>query len=372
MSIVQRSVVAAALLASSLVAQQPNLPAASLHVNGRQGPPFPIVGVSLPRGLTVQVEFGGTPGAPFVLAGSSGLAAAATLLLGGSLDLDPTGLHIALDGTRDPHWSVPPVGPFAVGFLLPASVPVGTRAAFQAAVADPGAPQGATLTAAIEVTVTPGIAALPLSLGNDAFAAVDLSPYAMTLPFYDRVYGSFFVNANGSVSFGVGSNDFSPTVLEFLAWMPRIAGYWADLDPSAGGQVTVTVDQVVPPGFVEVAWTAVPHIAGPAHDFRIRIDADPLACVAITQGVFGSTVANVMVGITPGGNLGSAPTKDLSALFATPVTGSPNENFHEGFGPPGTTGTAFNNPFDLFGRTVTFTGILAGSTGASYVGSATP
>jgi hypothetical protein len=82
--------------------------------------------------------------------------------------------------------------------------------------------------------------------------------------------------------------------------------------------------------------------------------------------------SNTLVGISAGGSLGSAPMKNLSGMAALPVTGVTNENFHEGFGPPGSTGTAFNNPFDLFAKIVSFVSIGTGAPGARYMGTTSP
>jgi hypothetical protein len=69
----------------------------------------------------------------------------------------------------------------------------------------------------------------PLAIGDDSAV-----PVALTRPFkfQGQTYNSVFVNSNGSLSFGAGSTDFSPTVPEFLAGPPRISPLWTDLDPT--------------------------------------------------------------------------------------------------------------------------------------------
>ena len=58
------------LVASLLVAQQPNHAGASMVINGTDGPPWPITGVSLPQGQASTVTLQGAPNAVFLVAGS--------------------------------------------------------------------------------------------------------------------------------------------------------------------------------------------------------------------------------------------------------------------------------------------------------------
>src|SRR5262245_31054214 len=77
----------------------------------------------------------------------------------------------------------------------------------------------------------------PLGLGADEARAVDL-PFSF--PFFGRSYSRPFVHADGSLTFG--EPDVSPgerDLSRFLAGPPRIAPFFAALDPARGGQVTV-------------------------------------------------------------------------------------------------------------------------------------
>ena len=99
-----------------------------------------------------------------------------------------------------------------------------------------------------------------LPVGDDGY--VELYP-----PFPFQVCGqsfdSVFVNANGSLTFGAPSGDFSESVPELLGGLggtsallasPRIAALWDDLNSDDGG--TVSFEQT--PDSFTVTWDAVP------------------------------------------------------------------------------------------------------------------
>ncbi len=79
-------------------------------------------------------------------------------------------------------------------------------------------------------------------------------------------WNEFYLNSNGSVSFGAGDTDNSPTILELRAGSPKIAPAWSDLNPGAraGGYLNSFPVQAL--GFADVnafkvRWINVPEFS---------------------------------------------------------------------------------------------------------------
>lgn len=117
-----------------------------------------------------------------------------------------------------------------------------------------------------------------------------------TVSFAGTAYSSVFANANGSLTFGAGSSDFSPSPASFSSGPPRLAGLWADLDPSAGGSITARVLL----GTLIVRYESVPDPNGNASSFDLVLDG------AGGAGIFGydpdpALTGDALVGLSPGG-----------------------------------------------------------------------
>ena len=111
---------------------------------------------------------------------------------------------------------------------------------------------------------------LPLTLGDDDSAAVDL-PFAF--PFFGASYRQIFVNSDGNLTFQAGDNASSSRSLgRMVAGSPRIAPLFTDLDPS---QKPDSVRLLAEAARLVVSWVAVPAYSssGP-QTFQVRLYPD--------------------------------------------------------------------------------------------------
>lgn len=368
------------LLAAVAVAQQPNTPGASLLINATGGPPYPIQGIQLPTGVNAFLNISGNANMPVVLAGApSVLTSGGIPTAGGLLDLDLFNVSVLANGLVEPAWNTGAGGMLSISGPIPLGWPTGVTQAYQAAVVDP-ATLNFTFTAASEFTITQGITLLTLGpFGGtpstlNAFSTVDLTPYNVVLPFYSQMYTQMFVSSNGYVSFESANSDFTPTPSQFQSQMPRIAGFWVDLEPGNCGCVTVTIDPTGTFDRVRVDYNDVPEFgSGPNHTFAIEIQGTTGDILIENPVTNPPSALDQITGISPGSNLSTAGQKDLSMMNpggTGPITGAPNEIFWEWFGltsMPFYTPN-FDNPFDLTGVNVRFLGMNAGFPGAGYLG----
>ena len=144
-----------------------------------------------------------------------------------------------------------------------------------------------------------------LVLEDDASSAFDV-PF--TFAFYGTAQPRGFVNSDGNITFGEGdSASTDRSVSRFLSGAPRIAPFFADLDPSTGsGRVFLATG----PDAVTVTWCNV-------RGFDLT-DSLTVQTTMLPTGVvevrFGANVGlkDAVVGLSPG-HTGQFSTTDLSA-----------------------------------------------------------
>ena len=137
-----------------------------------------------------------------------------------------------------------------------------------------------------------------------------------SFPFYAAARSSAFVNSDGNLTFGAGDVATSARSLgRVLSGPPRVAPFFADLDPSAGGGIFVNA---APDAFT-VTWCAVSDFDDtgkvtaqvsllPGGAVEVRIDAS-------------TTLQDAVVALSPGSTSEFAAV-DLSAAAAAAAGGS--------------------------------------------------
>jgi hypothetical protein len=104
-----------------------------------------------------------------------------------------------------------------------------------------------------------------LTLTDDGNALVTLSDATVTL--YGTSYDSFYVGANGYITFTASDGDYDETLAEHFS-LPRVSALYDDLNPSSAGTVSwqQLADRAV------VTWQSVPEYGSSnSNDFQIEL-----------------------------------------------------------------------------------------------------
>ncbi len=160
-----------------------------------------------------------------------------------------------------------------------------------------------------------------LTMGDDDASDMAL-PFAF--PYFGQSYDHVFVNSDGNLTL-VESDTASTerSVGRFLSGPPRIAPFFADLDPSRSGSVLAYSDA----DLATVTWCAVPQFGLPS---TATVQATLLRDGTIEMQISKRTTArSAIVGASPGATTQFAPV-DLSAAGIIPGgAGALGERFTE-------------------------------------------
>jgi hypothetical protein len=164
----------------------------------------------------------------------------------------------------------------------------------------------------------------PLPVGDDG-------SFELALPFSFSVcnqsFTSVFVNANGNLTFGAASSDYTESAAELLNGPPRIAALWDDLSPFG--------DTGAPQGVVTFAETSndftvmfqnvpeYPNVG--ANSFSIKLSRqkpDDREATNIQVTYEGITAVDGIAGVSCGNLItaGNEPSRDISEFFPETIT----------------------------------------------------
>jgi hypothetical protein len=130
-----------------------------------------------------------------------------------------------------------------------------------------------------------------VTLGDDDSSAQTL---AFPFEFYGRRFTSLFVNSDGNLTFDEPDTESTERGLgRLVAGAPRIAPFFADLDPSAGGRVFVDGA----PDAMTITWCAVPGFDLPQ---TINVQAALFASGVIEFRFGAATLTDAIVALSPG------------------------------------------------------------------------
>lgn len=147
-----------------------------------------------------------------------------------------------------------------------------------------------------------------LSLADD-----DTAPVALAAPlnYFGRSVSQVFVNSDGNLTFGSGDGSSSTrSVGRFLGGLPRLAAFFADLDPSVSGRVFAAADA----SGLTVTWCAVPGFDNPG---TVTVQATLQTSGTIELRFGEVSLREAVVGVSPGSTETYAPV-DLGAAGPTP------------------------------------------------------
>jgi len=101
--------------------------------------------------------------------------------------------------------------------------------------------------------------ATTIALADDAFTTARALPFAFS--FFGVAKSSFFIGSNGQIAFtspGAETGVATTAIPSTASLEDFIAGFWTDLNPTAGGTITTLTQGSTPSRTLTVEWNAVP------------------------------------------------------------------------------------------------------------------
>jgi len=142
-------------------------------------------------------------------------------------------------------------------------------------------------------------AGTPVTLGDDTCTYVAFTG-GFTFTFYGTTYTGVYICSNGCLTFEEEEDVyFQPSVAEFLYEEPRVAPFYADIDPTRKGTVTYRQDT----GSFTVTWDDVSEYREGddlnSNTFQVRLDSTG----TIVFSYNGMDATDAIVGLSPGGEI---------------------------------------------------------------------
>jgi Papain family cysteine protease/Thrombospondin type 3 repeat len=181
----------------------------------------------------------------------------------------------------------------------------------------------------------PSETAIPL--GDDDTASVDLG---FSFTYFGQKYTSVSVNSDGNLTFGKGDGaTANRDANRFLTGSPRIGVLYGDLNPSAGGTVTYRHDDA---HTLTISYKGVP-LYGSNVGNTVSVSLNDASSITLTYGSVGGS--SFIVGVSKGGPGNTGSVVNLAGMGTVGYGGT--DTLYEVF--------SKNTPFDLAGKSVTFT-----------------
>jgi hypothetical protein len=151
-------------------------------------------------------------------------------------------------------------------------------------------------------------------LGNDAHQTFTFP--GTGFPFGGRTFAQGAMVSNGFVWLGPapasGADAPNPNAADLVGRAPRIAPFWADLDPTLGGQCYLDIDHGAFPR-VMITWLAVPLAGTPSATVSAQIVLEESGVITINYLACANASAAI-AGCSIGGGAPDAGAIDLSAM----------------------------------------------------------